>query len=105
MSELLNYDSMLTLAMPVALVDEVSDFLLLNSQWASGFSMIDAQGMGQGAALSSAMEKVQGRCKRKLILVVGDQQNLLLLLEALGEIIKNSGVAYWITPVSHFGRF
>lgn len=98
-------DSMLTLAIPLSLVEEISDFLLLNPQWASGFSIIDAQGMGQGAALLSAIEKVQGRSKRKLILVVGEKNRLHELIMALRTKIKNSDVAYWLTPVSDFGRF
>lgn len=98
-------DYMLTLAIPLSLVEEVSDFLLLNPQWASGFSIIDAQGMGQGAALLSAIEKVQGRSKRKLVLVVGAGQQLKQLVSALKEKIRNSDVAYWLTPVSDFGRF
>lgn len=98
-------DSMLTLAIPLSLVEEISDFLLLNPQWASGFSIIDAQGMGQGAALLSAIEKVQGRSKRKLVLVVGEKNRLQELISALRAKIKNSDVAYWQTPVSDFGRF
>ena len=98
-------DSMLTLAIPLSLTEEICDFLLLNPQWASGFSIIDAQGMGQGAALLTAIEKVQGRSKRKLIMVVGEQTQLMQLVTALGEKIKNSDVAYWVTPVNSFGRF
>lgn len=98
-------NTMLTLAIPLSLVEEISDFLLLNPQWASGFSIIDAQGMGQGAALLSAIEKVQGRSKRKLVLVVGEKSRLLDLITALAKKIKNSDVAYWLTPVSDFGRF
>jgi primosomal protein N' len=98
-------DSMLTLAIPLSLVEEISDFLLLNPQWASGFSITDAQGMGHGAALVSAIEKVQGRSKRKLVLVVGEKSRLQELISALRAKIKNSNVAYWMTPVSDFGRF
>lgn len=98
-------DSMLTLAIPLSLTEEICDFLLLNPQWASGFSIVDAQGMGQGAALLTAIEKVQGRSKRKLIMVVGEQTQLMQLVTALGEKIRNSDVAYWVTPVNRFGRF
>jgi len=100
-----DYNAMLTLAIPTALSEEISDFLLLNTQWASGFSIIDSQGMGQGASLLSTMEKVQGRCKRKLVLIVGFNDNLQQLLHMLGQKIKNNDVAYWFTPVAGFGRF
>jgi hypothetical protein len=99
-----NYDAMLTLAIPINLEQDVLDFLLLHPQWASGFSIVDAQGMGQGASLLSNMEKVQGRSRRKLVLIVGQQGDLQLLLEALGAEIRNPDVAYWITPITAFGR-
>lgn len=98
------YDAMLTLAIPVTLEEEILDFLMLHPQWASGFSIIDAQGMGHGASLLSTMEKVQGRCKRKLVFIVGRDPDLHLLLQALGQEIRNHDVAYWITAVSAFGR-
>lgn len=98
------YDAMLTLAIPVALEEEVLDFILSHPQLASGFSIIDAQGMGQGASLLSTMEKVQGRCKRKLVLIVGLDGDLKQLLQALGKQIRNPDVAYWITAVSAFGN-
>lgn len=99
-----HYDAMLTLTIPVSLEEDVLDFLLLHPHWASGFSIIEAQGMGQGASLLSTMEKVQGRCRRKLVFIVGSENTLPLLLQALKEEIRNSDVAYWITPVSAFGR-
>lgn len=99
-----NYDAMLTLAIPVTLEEDVLDFLLLHPKLASGFSIIDAQGMGQGASLLSTMEKVQGRCKRKLVMIVGLESELQQLLQALGQEIRNRDVAYWITAVAAFGR-
>lgn len=99
-----NHDALLTLAIPVTLEEDVLDFLLLHPQWASGFSIVDAEGMGQDASLLSAMEKVQGRCKRKLVLIAGIEGELRQLLHALGKEIRNKDVAYWITAVSAFGR-
>lgn len=98
------HDAMLTLAIPVALEEDVLDFLLLHPQWAAGFSIIDAQGVGQGASLHSTIEKVQGRSKRKLVIIVGFDAGLRLLLQALSKEIRNSDVAYWISPVSACGR-
>ena len=99
-----NYDAMLTLAIPIALAEDVLDFLLLHPIWASGFSIVDAEGMGQGASLLSNMEKVQGRSRRKLVLIVGRMDELQLLLTALGAEIRNPDVAYWIYPIAAFGR-
>ncbi len=99
-----NYDVLLTLAIPVTLEEDVLNFLLQHPHWASGFSVVDADGMGQGASLLSAMEKVQGRARRKLVLIAGVDADLRLLIDALGEEIRNRDVAYWMTPISVFGR-
>ncbi|MFT5645153.1 MAG: hypothetical protein ACI83P_002719 [Janthinobacterium sp.] len=99
-----NYNAMLTLAIPLTLEEYVLDFLLLHPAWASGFSIVDAEGMGQGASLLSTMEKVQGRSRRKLVLIVGQMDELQLLLKALGDEIRNPDVAYWIYPIAAFGR-
>lgn len=97
-------DALLTLAIPVMLEDDVLNFLLRHPHWAGGFSVVDADGMGQGAALSSAMEKVQGRARRKLVMIAGVDAELRLLTAALGREMRNRDVAWWITPVSAFGR-
>jgi len=97
-------DALLTLAIPAALEDDVLNFLLQRPQWASGFSMVDADGMGQGASLLSAMEKVQGRARRKLVLVNGIEADLRGLVAALGQEIRNRDVAWWIAPLVAFGR-
>ena len=99
-----NYDVLLTLAIPVTLEEDVLNFLLRHPHWASGFSVIDADGMGQGASLLSAMEKVQGRAQRKLVLIAGMEADLRLLIAALGQEIRNRDVAWWTTPLGAFGR-
>lgn len=99
-----NYDALLTLAIPVDLEEDILDFLLLHPAWASGFSIIDAQGMGQGATLQSSMERVQGRSRRKLVMIAGNDVHLRLLLQALALEIRNPNVAYWISAVAAYGR-
>ncbi|MEG0884918.1 MAG: DUF3240 family protein, partial [Janthinobacterium sp.] len=64
-------DAMLTLAMPAALEEDVLECLLLHPAWAAGFSVLEAQGMGPGAAYPSSLEQVMGRGRRKLVLVAG----------------------------------
>ena len=95
---------MLTLAIPTALEEDVLDFIALHPAWAGGFSVIDAEGMGQGAVLQTSMERVQGRSARKLVLIPGNDVHLRLLLAALARDIRNPEVAYWISPVSGYGR-
>ncbi|MFA9216175.1 MAG: DUF3240 family protein [Sphingomonadaceae bacterium] len=97
-------DTLLTLAIPANLEEDVLDFLLLHPHWASGFSVLAAQGMGQGARLQSTMEMVQGRSARKLVLVAGVAAQLQLLLEALAQELPSPEVAYWMTPLLACGR-
>ena len=99
-----NYDTLLSIAIPATLEEDVLDFLLRYPQWASGFSIVDADGMGQGASLRSAMEKVQGRARRRLVLVAGAEADLHLLISALGTEIRSPDAAWWMTPVTASGR-
>lgn len=98
------FDAMLTLALPVALEEDILDFLLMHPEWAAGFTVVDAQGMGNGATLRSAMEKVQGRSRGKLVFIAGVDPQLRALLAALSCAIPSREVTYWMSPVSAFGR-
>lgn len=102
--KIFDHDSLLTLAIPVSLEEDILDFLLLHPKWASGFSVLSAQGMGQGAPLQSNMELVHGRSGRKLVLIPGMGAELLQLLQALSQEIPSQQVSYWISPVSASGR-
>jgi hypothetical protein len=104
MSTDIKYEAMLTLAIPGALEGDVLDFLLLRPELAPGFSVVDAQGMGQGATLHTTLEQVQGRCRRKLVQVVGTVDGLKTLVAALAAELRNAEVAWWLTPVLAFGR-
>lgn len=97
-------DTLLTLVIPVSLEEDILDFLLLHPAWAGGFSIQAAQGMGQGAPLHSAMEMVQGRSARKLVLIPGVRDDLQLLLRALAQEMPTPDVAYWMSPLLACGR-
>ena len=98
------YEAMLTLAIPGALEGDVLDFLLLHPEQAPGFSVVDAHGMGQGATLHTTLEQVQGRCRRKLVHVVGSVDGLKTLVAQLAAELRNAEVAWWLTPVHAVGR-
>ena len=97
-------DTLLTLAIPVSLEEDIIDFLLLHPKWAGGFTILGAQGVGQGTTLRSPMELVQGRSARKLLMIGGLQAELDQLLAALGEEIPSPEVTYWMSPISASGR-
>lgn len=100
----LHHDTLLTLAIPVSLEEDILDFLLLHPKWASGFSVVKAQGMGQGAPLQSNMELVHGRSGRQLVVIPGVAADLLHLLQAMAEELPSPQVSYWMTPVTASGR-
>ncbi|OIJ39840.1 MULTISPECIES: DUF3240 family protein [Massilia] len=97
-------DTLLTLAIPVGLEEDIIDFLLLHPKWAGGFTILGAQGAGQGARLQSPMELVQGRSARKLILIGGLRTELDSLLAALAADIPSPEVSYWMSPIIASGR-
>ena len=100
----LPHDTLLTLAIPVSLEEDILDFLLLHPTWASGFTVLAAQGLGQGAPLASTMELVHGRSARKVVLIAGIQSELEQLLAALAGEIPSPQVAYWMSPLVACGR-
>ena len=98
------YDCEMTLAFPLTLEEQIIDFLLDHPQWVHGFSLIDAQGMGRGAGLKSAMEKVKGRSRRRLMIILLQNEDVMPLVEALREEFHSPDMAYWIIPLLSFGR-
>lgn len=97
-------DTLLTLAIPVSLEEDLIDFLLLHPKWAGGFTITKAEGAGQGTRLRSPMEMVHGRSARKLLLIGGVKPELESLLAALAEEIPSPEVDYWMTPILASGR-
>ncbi len=97
-------DTLLTLAIPVSLEEDIIDFLLLHPKWAGGFTIMQAQGVGQGTRLQSPMELVHGRSARKVLLIGGIQGELEQLLAALAEEIPSPEVTYWMSPIIASGR-
>jgi hypothetical protein len=98
------YDCVMTLAFPRALEEHVVDFLLSHPQWVQGFSLTEAEGMGRGVGLQSAMEKVKGRAQRQLMNMLLRNEDVTPLLEALRQEFQTPSMAYWIVPLLAFGR-
>ncbi|MCL2524083.1 MAG: DUF3240 family protein [Betaproteobacteria bacterium] len=98
------YDCEMTLAFPRDLEEQVVDFLLDHPQWIRGFSLIDAEGMGRGAGLRSAMEKVKGRARRRLMNILLRNEDIAPLVAALRQEFHTPEMAYWVIPLHSFGR-
>ena len=98
-------DCLLTLALPLALEDEVLDLLREQRDLVPGFSVVLGQGVGSGASLSTAMEQVQGRARRVLVYAVMHEADVTALVQRLGATLKSPGVFYWAVPLLASGRF
>lgn len=99
------HDCLLSLAFPAELEEEFIELLRESPDLAGGFTILPAEGFGTGAHLHSAMERVRGRARRRLLQVLLPQQQAELLLSALRRRIPSAEVAWWTSPVSAFGRF
>ncbi len=99
------YDCLLTLALPANLEEEVLDHLGEHPQWVKGVSIVHAEGVGSGARLRSSMEQVRGRARRRMVLLLMQQQDVPALIESLRSVFATPEIAWWTTAVSGFGRF
>ena len=97
-------DCLLTLALPVALEDDVLDLLRTLPHMAPGFTLVPAQGMGAHIHLASSMEQVQGRARRVLVQLAVAQSQVPPLIDALRQALPTPQIAYWAAPLLAFGR-
>lgn len=95
---------LLTLALPLALEEEMLDLLRGHADLAPGFSMVHGHGIGADATLASMMERVQGRARRVLVYVVMRDADVAPLMALLRQAFSSPEVFYWVTPLQEFGR-
>ncbi len=98
------YDCVLTLALPQALEEEALDLLLAHPDWVDGFSVVQAEGHGRLVQLPSVMEQIRGRARRCQVTVLMRQVHTADLLQLLQQAFPHSQAAWWITPLTRFGR-
>ena len=98
-------DCCLTLVIPASLEEDFVDQMLGHPEWVSGFVIGRAEGAGQSVPLSGAAERVRGRSGRAHLQVVLAHDAARALVAALKAAFPIPEVAYWITPVTEFGRF
>lgn len=99
------HDCLLTLALPQALAEEVLDLLLAHPEWVDGFTVAQAEGFGRQVQLPSVMEQIRGRARRCQVSVLMRQVHTAPLLAALRLAFPHPQAAWWITPLTTFGRF
>ena len=99
------FDCQLTLALPAALEEELLDALRAQTQWVSGFTILQGEGFGAGAQQLSAIEQVLGRARRRLVQILMRREDVAPLCEALARQFQAPDMAWWVTPILDFGRF
>ncbi|GGX38362.1 DUF3240 family protein [Undibacterium squillarum] len=95
--------ALLCLSVPVALDDEIADFLLNHPALISGFTSVSANGMGPNSIFGSIMEQVQGKSRRQLFMSEAPLGKITSLLTLLQDAYQGADIHYWITPVLQSG--
>lgn len=98
-------DCCLTLVFPPALEDAVVGHLLDRPDQVTGFSVVEAQGIGRPLSGRDAQELVRGRARQLLAQIVMNEQDAHALVASLRETLRDADLAWWITPLIGFGRF
>lgn len=94
----------LTLVSHRSLEERLVDHLLEHPEWVSGFSLTHLEGGSQKEKLPSMLEQVRGRSQRVQISSVMNIDDAHALISHLKLEEANPEIAYWITPVTEFGR-
>jgi len=95
----------LTLVCPADLGEQLIEFLLESETLASGFTTFAADGHGHDFSHASLSERVRGRVRRIVVMVVVPEDKLPVLLGTLKENFVSPHTIYWIEPVEEFGDF
>lgn len=94
----------ITLAAPRHLEEELVEQFLARPEWASGFTLFQAEGYSRHHETLSAQERVRGRALRMAAQIVLEAEHAQALLDHLRQRFPKRDVAWWLTPVLAFGR-
>jgi hypothetical protein len=94
----------LTLVCHKSLEERLIDHLLEHPDWVRGFSGNSIEGHSQKEILPTIMEQVRGRSQRIEIRSVMNIEDAHSLIAHLKREEANPEIAYWISPITEFGR-
>lgn len=95
---------LLTLALPLALEEELLDLLRQHRELVPDFSVVHGHGIGSDAPLTTMMERVEGRARRVFIYMAMRRADVPTLVARLREAFQSPEVFYWAVPLQEFGR-
>jgi len=102
--EIFQPDCLLTLVVPTALEDDVTDWLQAQTDLVQGLSLLNGQGLGPHTTLNTALERVQGRAHRTLVQLALGQPQAQALVARLRQAWPVAEITYWVSPLLAFGR-
>ncbi|MFL6719636.1 MAG: DUF3240 family protein [Burkholderiaceae bacterium] len=97
-------DCLLTLVVPAGIEDALLEHLAAHPEWGDSLMVAHQDGMGRGANLVSAMEKVRGRARLALVTVPMRAQQVEALLLSVRRAFPTPGLSWWTVPLTAYGR-
>ena len=94
----------LTLVYPPAAEETIIELVLAAEPPFKGFTTWQADGHGLDFSEASTAERVRGRIRRSVMVIVMPRTRLEPLLETIRTEAAAPHLAYWIEPVESFGR-
>lgn len=94
----------LTLVYPPAAEDTIVELLLSAEPPLKGFTTWSADGHGLDFGEASTAERVRGRIRRSVMVLVMPRARLPSLLETIRREAAAPHLAYWVETVESFGR-
>ncbi len=94
----------LTLVYPPDVEELIIELLLTADPPLKGFTTWPADGHGLDFSEASVAERVRGRVRRRVMLLVLPRSRLPALLETVRLNAGAPHTAYWVEPVDSFGR-
>jgi hypothetical protein len=97
-------DCLLTLVAPASIEDALLEHLASYPEWAGGIMVAHQEGVGAGANLVSAMEKVRGRARLALVTMPMQAQQVDALIESVRRAFPTPALSWWTVPITAYGR-
>lgn len=97
-------DCLLTLVAPVSLEEALLEHLASHPEWAGSVMVSHQDGVGTGASLVTAMERVRGRARLALVTVPMQAQRVEALVESVRRAFPTPVLSWWTVPLTAYGR-
>lgn len=97
-------DCLLTLALPAALELEALDLLLAEPGRVDDVSIAHVEALGEHVPLVTAMEKVRGRARRSMLMLVTRTEHVAALTAAVTGAFPGSHTVWWTTALTAYGE-